>query len=242
MIPANKSRLFSWWFSRHAEKRMRRMFSAGWVRGLDGLRCDLERGPVVVVTNHSSWWDPMFAIVLVNRILGTDGYALMEAKNLRRLPFLGRLGGFGVERDVANDGKAVVRYAADLLDRPGRLLWVFPQGDERPLTEPLEEFHHGAAAISALSGARVVTAALRYEFGNLEHPRLFAFFGSSFVAPEDVERGREAQRDGVVEQLERVDRCIRDGDWRECCTPLFDRAPSLLGAAAERVLAWMTRY
>ena len=32
------------------------------------------------------------------------------------------------------DGASAMRYAARLLDRPRRLVWIFPQGAERPVT------------------------------------------------------------------------------------------------------------
>jgi 1-acyl-sn-glycerol-3-phosphate acyltransferase len=244
MIPARKGRLFSWWFARHAEKRMRRQFSSIWLRGLDELRCDLAAGPVLVVCNHSSWWDPMLAILLAHRVLRADGYALMEASNLRRLPFLGRVGGFGVDREDENDGKVVVRYGAELLDRPGRLVWVFPQGRERPASEPLCEFHRGAAAMAATAPARVrvVPTAIRYEYGNVERARLLAVLGPSFVAGSDVEAERVRQRDAVTEQLEVIHRALGAGDWPDWFAPLFLERPPWLSLWAERSLARMARY
>ena len=90
MIPARKSPLFDAWFARHARGRFARSFEAVRVRGLEGLRATTREAPVLVVSNHTSWWDPLVTL-LVSHAVGTDGYALMDATNLRRLPFFARV-------------------------------------------------------------------------------------------------------------------------------------------------------
>jgi 1-acyl-sn-glycerol-3-phosphate acyltransferase len=175
------------------------------MRGLDLLARELQDGPRIVVSNHSAWWDPMLGILLANRLLrDCDGYALMDARNLRRLPFLGRLGGFGVELGDALDGVRALRYAARLLVRPGVLVWVFPQGRERPVDERPLGFAGGAALLARMAGVPVVPAALRYEFGEDERPTCWASFGSPLPPERDQERGRQAQEQAVVAELERI--------------------------------------
>ena len=84
---------------------------------------------MLVVSNHTAWWDPLVAILLSHRILNTDGFALMDAKNLRRLPCFGRVGAFGVDLDDQRDGARAIRYAAKLLIAKElsrrRLVWIF---------------------------------------------------------------------------------------------------------------------
>ncbi|MCA9671042.1 MAG: 1-acyl-sn-glycerol-3-phosphate acyltransferase, partial [Myxococcales bacterium] len=115
MITARKTQRFCRWFSRHCERRIATHFAEVRVHGLEQLRSVPAEVPLVVVSNHVSWWDPVLAIYLAHRVLGRDGYALMDAASLRRLRFFRRVGGFGVDLDDANDGAAAVRYAARLL-------------------------------------------------------------------------------------------------------------------------------
>ena len=74
MIPAKKSAFFAAWFSRYAERRIGKAFERVRIRGLDRLRASLAAGPVLVVSSHTAWWDPLVAIVLCERILRADAF------------------------------------------------------------------------------------------------------------------------------------------------------------------------
>lgn len=125
MIPARKSPAFSRWFSGDAQRRIFRAFGAVRVGGLDDLARVAAERPVLVISNHTSWWDPLVVLYLTARVLKVDAYAMMDAKNLRALPFFGKVGAFGVNLDTPVDGARAIRYAAKLLDRAGRLVWIF---------------------------------------------------------------------------------------------------------------------
>lgn len=219
---------------------MRATFGTVRIRGLEELRAATREGPVLVVSNHTSWWDPLVAIVLCARVLEIDAYALMDAKNLRRLPFFAHVGAFGVDLDDRADGARAIRYAARLLDAAGRVVWVFPQGRERPVTVRPLGFEPGAAAIARVARrARTVPIALRYEFAGRERPDLWIAIGAPVAAERDVGRGRARQEEAVAAELHAIDGALLAGSapdfafWHEA------RA-SRLGALAERLLAWWT--
>jgi 1-acyl-sn-glycerol-3-phosphate acyltransferase len=229
MIPASKRAWFSAWLAHHAERRLAKAFERVEVAGLDAV-ADLTRTrPLLFVANHSAWWDPMMVLVLSQRHLGLDGHALMDAAQLQRFRFFALVGGFGVELDDPRDGARVVRYAASLLDRPGRAVWMFPQGEERPLHEPLA-FRGGAAHIARLaSNAAVIPLALSYAFGPAARPCAYAAFG----APLDVRlrgaRAIEAQQRAVAGQIDRIRAHLSERD--AAFAPLL-RTP------ASRIHAW----
>lgn len=250
MIPARKNRLFNAWFAGHARARIERSFAAVFVRGIEAARRAAEGAPVLVVSNHTSWWDPLVVLHLSQHVLCTDGYALMDAKNLRRLPFFSLVGAFGVDLDRPADGAAIIKYAARLLDRPGRLVWVFPQGRERPTSERPLAFRAGSAEVARIAKkATTLPAAFRYEVGGEEKPHLYVSFGEPVAAERDVQRGREEQERAVTEELDRIDRAIRSEGGAEAGAAVaaagFERvyqarAP-LFGTIAERLLARLTR-
>jgi 1-acyl-sn-glycerol-3-phosphate acyltransferase len=240
VIPARKSPWFRRWFAAHAAGRMRATFEAVRVAGAEHLRAALAAGPAVLVSNHTAWWDPLVALVLTERLAPCDSFAMMDAVNLVRLPFLGRIGAFGVDRRDPADGPAVIAYAAALLDRPGRAVWVFPQGRERPVTERPLAFRRGSAEIARSAAAVTVPLALRYEFGGTERPQLLVDIGPP-VAPEgDVETLRARQEAAVTEALERIDAALRGGSL-ERYDPVIRASAGALGRVAERALAWLTR-
>ena len=73
MIPAAKSRAFSAWFAWDCERRIRRTFGRVYVQGLEVLARELSLRPVLVVSNHTSWWDPLVVLCAGGLILGLGG-------------------------------------------------------------------------------------------------------------------------------------------------------------------------
>jgi 1-acyl-sn-glycerol-3-phosphate acyltransferase len=237
VIPARKSPLFDAWFTRHARTRIARSFESLRIAGLDQARAAAERAPLLVVSNHTSWWDPLVALV-VSHALGADGYALMDARNLRRLPFFARVGGFGADLTDATDGAHAIRYAARRLDRPGSLVWIFPQGRERPLTARPLGFMGGSAAVARVAkSATTIPAALRYEFGETERPTLYVALGAPLPAERDVTRARALHEEGVLRALGQIDDAICGEGGSAAFQDLLRGKPDRVGAWAERALA-----
>lgn len=239
MIPARKTPLFNRWFAGHARTRIEASFAAVHVRGLASARAASAEAPLLLLANHTAWWDPLVAIHLSNHVLGLDAFAMMDAKNLARLPFFAKVGAFGVDLASAADGASVVRYAVKLLAAPGRAVWVFPQGTERPVTEPLV-FRGGAAAIARVAKAAItLPVGLRYEMAGEERPHLYVSFGAAIPRSRDVEALRTAQEEAVRGELAVIERAVR-GERADFET-IYRAAPSRVGALAERLLAWLTR-
>lgn len=239
MIAARKSRWFSALFGWEAERRIRRHFGAVSVRGIADLKALASEGPVLVVSNHTAWWDPLFLIYLLVRRLDLDAYALMDARNLARLPFFGRLGAFGADLEDPADGARAIRYAARLLDRPGRVVWIFAQGDERPVTAKPLGFRAGAAAIARLAaGAAVVPAALRYAHGTEPAPSALLSLGAPLGPERDLTASTATQEEAVSRELDRIDGALCRGDTAGFLD-LYRRSPGWGFAAAQRALGWL---
>lgn len=236
MIPAAKSRWFDAWFSRVARGRIEAEFGRVLVAGLETARRDVAEGPIVGVLNHSTWWDALVVLWMSRQLLGIDGYALMDAKNLRRLPFFTRVGAFGVDLEDPRDGARSIRYAVRLLEGPGRAVWVFPEGRERSPFEPLE-LQPGAAQMARVAKkAKVLPVGLRYVFGEREKPDLYVAFGEAEVAPRDAQEGVRAQTRALEAQLARIHRAVASRDVSGF-TAVHAHEPSRVGMLAERLLA-----
>ncbi len=238
MIPAAKSDLFGRFFSLHAERRLRAAFSSVGVRGLDRLAAATGAGPVLVVSNHTAWWDPLVAIALSYRVLHVDAYALMDAKNLRRFPFFAKVGAFGVDLDDPADGARALRYAKKLLDHEQkRLLWIFPQGAERPVTERPLGFKAGSAHIARASRAvTVIPIGLRYEMRSAPQPELFVSVGEPVLT-----KTLAAQEEGVTQALDVIERSLVAGTTGADFAPLFAGSQRRPGVdVAARILSWLT--
>lgn len=240
MIPSAKSRAFTRWFSRHAQGRIERAFSSVRVAGLEHAREALRAGPFVAVSNHTSWWDPLVVLWLTNRVLRADLYALMNAANLRRLPFFGLVGAFGVDLDAPGDGALATREAVRLLAEPRRVVWIFAQGEERPISLRPLGFRRGSAEVSRASRCPAVPFALRYEHGGEARPMLVLRVGEAIAPSDDAVALRAAHEAAVTALLDRIDADLlaRGLDAYET---LHARGPSAFGALAEGCLSVMTR-
>jgi 1-acyl-sn-glycerol-3-phosphate acyltransferase len=241
LIPGAKSRWFTAWFERQAHRRLRASFGALHLAGRERLVGALAQGPVLVVSNHCAWWDPLVALVLTHRLVPADAHALMDAANLRRRPFFAKAGAFGVDRGSRRDGAEATRHAAGLLDRPGRLVWVFPQGEERPQHERPLRFFGGAASIAQrVPAAVVLPVGLAYAFGSVAAPSVLVAVGPPIVAVGPAGAARRAQAEAVEAELARIERELSQPGTQGFETHALAR-PRWLEAVADRALAMLAR-
>jgi 1-acyl-sn-glycerol-3-phosphate acyltransferase len=233
VTPAAKNALFGSFFGWHIRRRMRATFGRVTVSGLEEARAAVAAGPVLCVVNHTAWWDPLVILHLTTDVLHVDGYAMMNAANLAKVPFFRRVGAFGVDLASPADGAHGIRYAAKLLREPRRVVWIFPQGEERSPFEPVVA-RPGAAAIARVVGerARVMAVGLRYLFAQDEKPQLGIAFGPAERARDDVELETARQVEALGDVLRRLDSGADAGSR----TVLYEERAGVLARLAERML------
>lgn len=222
----------------YVRRRLARELDGLWVSGLDRLAPLLATGPVVFAPNHVSWWDPM-VLVALSGALPTEDYVLMDAENLRRLPFMGWLGAVPLRRGRREEARADVLAAAGLLDGPGRSVWIFPQGRQRPAhLRPLELRPGVEWLVAAAGGVPVVPVSLQYGFREGERPAALVRFGRARSARAPVATLLPWLEAALVEGLGRCDAFLDQGlgDFRPLVAPVG--RPSEAGGGA-RVLSWL---
>lgn len=178
MIPAHKFPLGERLVERLIDSSFRKYFDRIHFR-IRGTFTDEQRKiPMIICANHSSWWDGYVAL-LVKRQLGVDTYLMMEEAQLRRYFFFRWVGCFSVDRQNARSAMQSLQYAGRLLkEKPGRMIWLFPQGeispnDARPLT-----FFTGAAHLARMTTPSMLyPLAIRIEFLAEQRPDLFISLG-----------------------------------------------------------------
>lgn len=167
--------------------RFRRSFHA--IR-LSGALPDLPRDrPVVVFSNHPSWWDPALYIVLAGSLFrGRPGFGPMDAQALARYGFFRRLGIFGIDKSSAAGARRFLQVARDVLTGctgpEGRaMIWVTAEGD---FTDPRQRpvvLRPGIAHLArAVPDALLLPLAIEYVFWNESRPELLLRFGAPLAA------------------------------------------------------------
>lgn len=146
----------------YVKRRLKRDFFD--VRLIDRteVTAPLLRGPVIFAINHVCWWDPMVLVQLAAH-LSIHGYCLMDATNLKDLPFFRWVGAIPIDRTSKFSAYRDLARSVENVNGPGQALAIFPHGDQRPAHLPLE-FRRGVALLAKKSGFPVVPLAFRYDF------------------------------------------------------------------------------
>lgn len=121
------------------------------VAGRDNLP---DTGPVVLVSNHVSWWDPVIIACAFQRRV-----RFMAKEELFKIPFLGwflRVIGCVPVRRGKSD-RSAIKAALEVLEK-GEVLGLFPEG-RRSKTGELLKPQGGAAMLALKSGACILPVA-----------------------------------------------------------------------------------
>ncbi len=185
-------------FARYARRYLARNFHA--VRlSLGGRPFVPAGGPLVVVLNHASWWDPLLGLVLADLFPGYRHYAPMDAAGLAKYRFLERLGVFGVEVGTARGARAFLRKGLAALAQPRAALWVTAQGKfTDPRERPVELREGVGHLLRRLEGGVVLPLAIECPFWQERFPEALANFGE----PIPIGRGRDRT---VAEWMARIE-------------------------------------
>jgi Acyltransferase len=212
-----------WYFSRnfHAVRVAR-----------DGLPTADPGRPVIVCSNHPSWWDPaLFALLTRTLFPGRAGYGPMDAEALGKYRVLRRIGVFGIEPGPRGAAR-FLRVGLDLLADPATLLWITAEG---AFTDPRQRpvrLRPGIAHLARRASATVLPLAIELPFWNERKPEALVRFGPpvqagpSHVAPLPPERGERLGEGGTP---------LRDCAGASPLTPTLSPA---CGGEGDRVADW----
>lgn len=118
-------------------------------------------GPVIVVSNHKSNWDPVILAGGISRRL-----YFMAKNELFGWPVAGWLirnaKAIPVKRGASD--RNALKMSLDVL-RDGNVLLIFPEGTRNKTDEILLPFHNGAAYLAAKTGAVILPVALKNTSG-----------------------------------------------------------------------------
>jgi 1-acyl-sn-glycerol-3-phosphate acyltransferase len=219
----------------YVRRRIKVAFHDAIVSGINETRQALERGSIIVASNHVSWWDPL-ALILLDQALHADGYGLMAEATFSELPWFTRLGAIPLSKTSPRRALEQLDHAAALLSRKGRFVAIFPSGRQIPAHLPLD-FQAGVLRLAERSQAPIVPLAIRYEFGEGPKPTLWLSLGLPQMLPPASRKARsQALENAVVAELSLIDEQL----LRRSQNPKCEVDPgfvSLLHAAPRRAQA-----
>jgi 1-acyl-sn-glycerol-3-phosphate acyltransferase len=183
------------WFTWYSRRYLRRHFHSLRI-ARNGLPPDNAALPMVIYTNHASWWDPLACIAVAAEFFpARTSYAPIDAAMLERYRMFGRMGFFGVDRASRRSVLQFVRTACAILDTPGRILWITPQGRFADVRERPLRFEPGLGFLaSRVERALFVPLATEFVFWEERLPEILMRFG------EPVEAGAGAARRATAQE------------------------------------------
>jgi 1-acyl-sn-glycerol-3-phosphate acyltransferase len=102
-----------------------------------------DRGkPVLIISNHFSWYDGFIQYHLNKRFLGKRFHVMMLEEQLRNYPFLQKVGAFSVQKKSRDIIKSL-NHAVEILQNPHNMLLLFPQGEIQTLYTHNFKFEKG---------------------------------------------------------------------------------------------------
>jgi len=151
----------------------------------DGLPPAVADRPLIIYSNHPSWWDPAVFILLSAKLFpGRKAYGPIDSKALRQYGLLERMGAFAVPQDDRRGAAIFLRTSLSVLARPLGMLMVTAEGrftDHRARPVVLRP---GLAHLARrVPGAVILPLALEYGFWNESRAEMLMRFGPPVLPP-----------------------------------------------------------
>jgi len=191
---------------------LRRVIIPRLLRDLDSVRfLDVPDGlpddrPLLVVANHTSWWDGFLIHELVRRVRPSASlYTIMLEKELEKAPFLRWTGCIGIEPgDPATLRKALTTVRTLARKDPGTVVQFFPQGAIGPSRARPLGFKNGYRVVArALGNAMVLPVGIHLEMLNKRKPTAFVICASPIASgdPTPTADQLEAKVGAVLDEV-----------------------------------------
>ena len=160
------------------EGYLRRHLNALRVARWGGLQSGTGR-PLVIYSNHPSWWDAIVYNILARRLLpDRASFAPIDATMLKKYRFFGRIGAFGVELETKRGAAEFLRTARAVLSSPERALWITAQGTFKDARERPVALRPGVAHLPEhAEDADFVPLAIEYSFWSERGAEALVAFG-----------------------------------------------------------------
>ncbi len=169
------------------------------VKGAENLPL---QGPVLVIANHSSYWDPLVIACALDREVH-----FMAKRELFNYPVFGylirKVGAFPVAREKID--RAALKRALTLL-KEEKVVGIFPEGTRSKTGELLTPLP-GAAFIARKAHAPVCPIALRRKkriFGNSIFPCYHVQIGEVFSLDPTEKRDLQADADQMLIKIKEL--------------------------------------
>lgn len=186
-----RSPLLIFLFGHYLRWRFARQFHAVRLSRTGFPVADPER-PLIVYSNHPSWWDPALFVLISTRLMPRRvGFGPMEAGSLAKYRFFRHLGVFGIDPETRAGAARFLRTSLDLLRAGPNAMWITAEGRFTDARRRPVHLRPGIAHLARLvPDATILPLAIEYTFWDESRPEALARFG----APVARSTGRDTRQ------------------------------------------------
>lgn len=173
------------WFTWYCRGYLRRHFHSLRVSHA-GQPPDTRGLPLVIYTNHASWWDPLVGLVIKDTFFAERAlFTPIDAAMLARYRMFAKLGFFGVEQHNRRGAVQFLRTSEAVLQSPHHVLGVTPQSRFADVRERPVRFQAGLGHLATrVERAVFLPMATEFVFWEERLPEILVRFGE----PVEVRR------------------------------------------------------
>jgi 1-acyl-sn-glycerol-3-phosphate acyltransferase len=102
--------------------------------------------PVLLLSNHLSWWDGFWAMYLNIKLFQRKFYFMMIEEQLKKYKFFNKTGGYSVKKGSRSIIETL-EYTIQLLKDKNNMVLLFPQGEIQSLYTQTIHFENGIGNI-----------------------------------------------------------------------------------------------
>ncbi|HRE42142.1 MAG TPA: lysophospholipid acyltransferase family protein [Ignavibacteria bacterium] len=197
---------FRFYFKRMLARNFYAIYSKGENEVIRKLSDNKDK-PFLFILNHSNWWDGVLIPYLDLTFLKTNGYCLMEKKQIDKNQFFKKIGAIEILRESPFDAIRSLNSCVELLKNRKSILYIFPQGEikENGFGKNNFRFERGYEYIIKKTGKVIlINCLVNYKFIKEQRPEIFLnffeiqdvdgdFTGDDFIAIEE-EKFRTEQK------------------------------------------------
>ncbi len=88
----------------------------------------IDNNSILLLSNHSSWWDGFFTYFLNEKYFNKNYFVMMLEHKLKELYFFNKIGAYSINQGNPKDIIKSLDYSAELLQDKNNLVNIFPEG------------------------------------------------------------------------------------------------------------------
>jgi 1-acyl-sn-glycerol-3-phosphate acyltransferase len=133
--------------------------------------------PILLIANHSSWWDGFWALYLNIKVFKRKFHFMMLEEQLRKYWYFNYAGGFSVKKK-SRSVLETLHYTSSLLADKNNLVLLFPQGEIGSVQKDSFDFEKGIERILAgvKNQVQIVFLVSLTDYFSSKKPEIFFYY------------------------------------------------------------------